>query len=86
MTQVQAPEPHHAAYEAFLEAYPDYRNTTVLDEIRSREFGRLDEQRQVYLDYTGAGLYAVSLLRTKKGGAAGESPGTISLSTQEDPR
>ena len=49
-----------AAYEQFLDAYPEYRSTAVLDEVRARDFARLDEQRQVYLDYTGAGLYAAS--------------------------
>ncbi len=35
----------------------------VLDELRAREYGRLDEQDQVYLDYTGGGLYSDSQLR-----------------------
>ncbi|HEX8904966.1 MAG TPA: aminotransferase class V-fold PLP-dependent enzyme, partial [Longimicrobiaceae bacterium] len=33
------------------------------DELRRREFSRLDEQGHVYLDYTGAGLYAESQVR-----------------------
>ena len=33
------------------------------DALRSTEFGRLDEMGQVYLDYTGSGLYAASHLR-----------------------
>ena len=32
-------------------------------ELRRREFSRLDEQGHVYLDYTGAGLYAESQVR-----------------------
>ena len=62
MTQVQPYEPQDAAYETFLDTHPGYRNTAALDEIRARDFARLDERRQVYLDYTGAGLYAVSQL------------------------
>jgi selenocysteine lyase/cysteine desulfurase len=33
------------------------------ESLRAREFGRLDEGRHVYLDYTGSGLYALSQLR-----------------------
>lgn len=36
---------------------------TALDELRRREFARLDEQGHVYLDYTGGGLYADSQIR-----------------------
>ena len=53
-----------AAYEAFVEAYPSYRDTEVVDDVRAREFGRLDaDQGHVYLDYTGGGLYAASQVR-----------------------
>lgn len=47
-----------AAEENFLQAYPAYRNTHPLDELRAKEYARLDRQGQVYLDYTGGGLYA----------------------------
>jgi selenocysteine lyase/cysteine desulfurase len=40
--------------------YPD---TSVLDDLRATEFGRLDAEGVVYLDYTGGGLYARSQLR-----------------------
>lgn len=33
------------------------------DTLRTTEFSRLDAERQVYLDYTGSGLYPESLLR-----------------------
>jgi selenocysteine lyase/cysteine desulfurase len=39
---------------------PRYDRTGVLDELRRREFSRLDAQGHVYLDYTGSGLYAAS--------------------------
>lgn len=48
------------SYSAFIQAYPDYASTLSLDELRSSDYTRLDASRQVYLDYTGAGLYAES--------------------------
>lgn len=51
------------ALAAFLQAYPSYRETAVLDEWRDTEYGRLDAQRQIYLDYTGGGLYGASQLQ-----------------------
>lgn len=56
-------EQMEAAYQDFLEAYPGYRSTFKLDDLRSSEYGRLDEQGHIYLDYTGGGLYADSQLR-----------------------
>ncbi len=50
-------------FAKFSEDYPAYSATSVLDELRSAEFARLDENGQIYLDYTGSGLYAVSQLR-----------------------
>ena len=60
MTQVHPRDERRAAYDAFLQSYPEYAETSVLDDLRTREYGRLDDLGQVYLDYTGAGLYAVS--------------------------
>src|ERR1700693_4804107 len=51
-----------AAYTRFLERYPSYANTTLLDTLRATEYRRLDEQGQVYLDYTGGSLCAASQL------------------------
>ena len=51
------------AIEIFLEAWPDYTATGALDELRAREFGRLDAEGHTYLDYTGAGLYGASQVR-----------------------
>lgn len=53
----------HAAYDRFLHAYPRYASTAALDELRARDYARLDAAGQVYLDYTGGGLYAESQLR-----------------------
>lgn len=48
----------------FLAAHPGYERTRAIDDLRAREFARLDEGGQVYLDYTGAGLYAESQIRS----------------------
>lgn len=50
------------AFAQFLAAHPAYEDTHVLDELRAREFARLDAQGHVYLDYTGSGLYGESQL------------------------
>ena len=60
MTQVHPRDERRAAYDAFIQAYPAYAETSVLDDLRTKEFGRLDDLGHVYLDYTGAGLYAAS--------------------------
>ncbi len=48
------------AYEAFQKSCPDFLKTAILDELRDRDFSRLDQQGHVYLDYTGGGLYGKS--------------------------
>ncbi|MGC9159582.1 MAG: aminotransferase class V-fold PLP-dependent enzyme [Terracidiphilus sp.] len=48
------------AYADFLARYPDYTKTVALDRLRATEYRRLDQSRQVYLDYTGGSLYAES--------------------------
>jgi selenocysteine lyase/cysteine desulfurase len=45
---------------AFLKAYPEFPTTHSLDHLRLTEYARLDVESQVYLDYTGGGLYAES--------------------------
>ena len=52
-----------AAYDAFIRDYPAYESTRLLDSLRESEYGRLDAQGHVYLDYTGGSLYAESQLR-----------------------
>lgn len=51
------------AEQAFRQAYPAFESTSALDALRAREYARLDELGQIYLDYTGGGLYAESQLR-----------------------
>src|SRR5688500_4784811 len=53
----------HDAQATFRRAYPAYEATRALDELRATEYARLDQQGQIYLDYTGGGLYAESQLR-----------------------
>ncbi|HEY54461.1 MAG TPA: aminotransferase class V-fold PLP-dependent enzyme [Caldilineae bacterium] len=53
---------NEAERRAFLTDYPAYGQTVGLDELRRRDFTRLDEQGHTYLDYTGGGLYAISLV------------------------
>jgi len=48
--------------EAFLAEYPEYESAE-LDELRATGYARLDRARDVYLDYTGASLYADAQLR-----------------------
>jgi len=50
-------------FDQFLAAHPDYTAAAALDGLREREYGRLDAQRQVYLDYTGGSLHAASQVR-----------------------
>jgi len=42
---------------------PDYQATSALDRLRQTDYARLDATDQVYLDYTGAGLYGESQIR-----------------------
>jgi selenocysteine lyase/cysteine desulfurase len=49
-------------FDQFIAAHPDYAAATV-DDLRDRDYGRLDAQRQVYLDYTGGSLHAASQVR-----------------------
>ncbi len=51
------------AFEQFLQTYPDYARTYSLDQLRDAEYARLDARGQVYLDFTGGGLYAASQVR-----------------------
>lgn len=45
----------------FLSAYPGYA-CDRLDELRATEYAHLDRDGEVYLDYTGAGVYATAQL------------------------
>jgi selenocysteine lyase/cysteine desulfurase len=49
-----------AAEREFLASHPRFDPSGTFPELRRREYGRLDEQGHVYLDYTGGGLHAAS--------------------------
>mmetsp|Transcript_71778 Transcript_71778/g.83439 ORF Transcript_71778/g.83439 Transcript_71778/m.83439 type:complete len:624 (-) Transcript_71778:162-2033(-) len=49
--------PFDEADSRFQSAFRDYATTRHIDAIRAEEFGRLDAEGHVYLDYTGGSLY-----------------------------
>ena len=51
------------AYRGFLKANPSFESTRLLDDLRASDYGRLDRLGQVFLDYTGGGLYADSQIQ-----------------------
>ena len=55
-----SPESLREGFDAFVASHPEYERTGAIDEVRARDFGRLDAAGHVYLDYTGSGLYARS--------------------------
>jgi molybdenum cofactor sulfurtransferase len=62
--ELESPETAEAAFR--LE-HPRYADTAVLDELRARDFARLNRGGHVYLDYTGGGLFAESQLHEHVG-------------------
>ncbi len=52
--------PFEKEFKEFLAAYPAYKETAKLDELRANDYSRLDKLGHIYLDYTGGGLYAES--------------------------
>ncbi len=52
-----------AALADFERRYPAFAATHAIDELRAKEYSRLDRTHQVYLDYTGGGLHADSQTR-----------------------
>jgi molybdenum cofactor sulfurtransferase len=55
--------PRETALAAFRQKYCTYDATKTLDTLRATEYGRLDAQEHVYLDYTGGGLHAECQVR-----------------------
>jgi selenocysteine lyase/cysteine desulfurase len=51
------------AFAEFVARYPSFDADTLAD-LRATEYSRLDTQQQVYLDYTGGGLYGDSQLES----------------------
>ena len=52
-----------SGFDAFVKECPEYLSAGNVAGLRAREFRRLDDTGQVYLDYTGAGLYGASQVR-----------------------
>ncbi|HIE25124.1 MAG TPA: aminotransferase class V-fold PLP-dependent enzyme, partial [Anaerolineales bacterium] len=79
-------------YQKFLASYPTYAKTTKLDDLRAKDYARLDRLGHVYLDYTGGGLYAESqiakhqevLLNDVYGNPHSSNPTSISASKLVD--
>src|SRR5690349_13430358 len=75
-TPATAPPPYRidglgGAERAFAARFPEFDPDGRFAALRRQEYGRLDADHQVYLDYTGGGLHAdsqidahVELLRT----------------------
>jgi selenocysteine lyase/cysteine desulfurase len=53
---------HEDAFGDFIGSHRAYKSTQLLDQWRETEYSRLDTHRQIYLDYTGGGLYSQSQL------------------------
>ncbi|KZL82558.1 aminotransferase class-v [Colletotrichum incanum] len=53
--------------ESILINYPEYKSTSRLDDLRATDYGYLDKQGHLYLDFTGAGLAAQSQFRAHEG-------------------
>jgi selenocysteine lyase/cysteine desulfurase len=51
-----------AAARAFSASFPGFDPDRSFEALRQREYGRLDANDQLYLDYTGGGLHAASQL------------------------
>jgi selenocysteine lyase/cysteine desulfurase len=62
-TTILESEAYQTALTAFKQAYPAFETTKSLDDLRATDYSRLDQLDQVYLDYTGGGLYAESQLQ-----------------------
>jgi len=45
-------------FSEFIKRFPEYGNMKSIDDLRKTEYSRLDRLGQVYLDYTGGGLYS----------------------------
>ena len=75
-----------AALADFERRYPAYARTAVLDDMRARDYARLDATGHIYLDYTGGGLYAESQLarhRDLLAGAVFGNPHSANLPSRE---
>lgn len=49
--------------QKFTAEYPEFSFTVEIDELRKSDYPTLDTQNQIYLDYTGAGLFSLSQIK-----------------------
>lgn len=64
MTMVSPPvQGEEQAFRAFLRVHGEKYRQQEIDDLRDREFARVDRLGQVYLDYTGSGVYAERQVR-----------------------
>ena len=76
-------------YHKFKTTYPSFAATEYIDALRDKDYKRLDQLKQVYLDYTGSSLYAESqvhnhmtmLMHTIYGNPHSDNP-TSAISTR----
>lgn len=47
-------------FNSFRIAYPAFAATAYIDALRANDYKRLDQLKQIYLDYTGSGVYGES--------------------------
>ena len=59
----QIPQTLDEAEALFQRRYSEFASTRRLDVLRTTEYPQLDQQKHIYLDYTGGGLYADSQIR-----------------------
>ncbi|KAI5119823.1 hypothetical protein M0805_004758 [Coniferiporia weirii] len=51
------------AFDAFIDAYPEYRQTWIVDSLRRSDYGRLTRTDETYVDYMGGCLFPESLIK-----------------------
>ncbi|KAG6865471.1 hypothetical protein C0991_002298 [Blastosporella zonata] len=52
-----------SAYNVFLQDFPEYRSTWILDTLRRTDYVRLETTGETYVDYMGGALFPESLIR-----------------------
>ena len=70
-------------FKCFVETYPSYRETWPIDDMRSREFSRLDESGEIYLNFEKAAPYGLSQMRCLTRSLAREVMSPLSYSASE---
>ncbi|CAK5266593.1 unnamed protein product [Mycena citricolor] len=51
------------AYTLFLDRFPEYRLTWIVDALRRSDYSRLETTGETYVDYMGGAIYPESLIR-----------------------